>query len=117
MERRLFLRLLSLPFVTPIARKIQISVSRLRHPTWWVRFDVRNTDPFEVDVLTDKMSVRRIAFPSKSGPCSIPMYGPPPHKIRVSFSTAGAPFKLYSYNIDWLYDADNDGVGEDREVS
>ena len=99
MDRRLFLRFLALPVITPVARRVQWLETKLRKPTWWVNLCIKASAPFDVTIECDGKEVKRVAFPEGPGNEFIPMWGPKPARVRISVISSGAPMRLYDSDI------------------
>jgi hypothetical protein len=100
MSRRLFLQLLCLPFVWRLGRLAQGLRSRLCPPLWFVTFDIENSAPLVVRIDGEQVPAFTIAYPEHGRRfVHVPMWTPRPALVRITFGSAGAPFRLYASQI------------------
>jgi hypothetical protein len=101
MHRRLFLALLTLPFVTPAARVAQRLIDRARRPVWWASFDLEVDRPIYVDVTADGITRRRVVLPPRRGRATywVPMWSPRPTTCLIKMRSAGPPFRVYGASV------------------
>ena len=101
MRRRIFLHLLGLPTVLPVARLAERIRIRLkgRKPLWSISMDVAASAPFDLLIETPERILRRVVLPSGRGLVTVPMFCPRPK--TASFQISGSqPVTFYGIQVE-----------------
>lgn len=116
MNRRIFLRFLSLPVILPLARKVQAAVHHVRYRSpSYVTLDLDLQSPVYVKITVDGAEGERLVLPVKGRHCYyIPVPADISKEVRVVLASPAAPFKMYNYTLEGVKPIEQ--IAESRDV-